>query len=123
MRTYYNDTGLIPADVVLPSARHTEDEALWSDVITAAAFLPRVQLYGGNSQAVQEGKIQVGRFGLVRNKDQIDDMSSTFDCLPLSWRFKAMRMPGDGNVFSYYDPRSKEFTDIIAASEEPDSGS
>lgn len=105
----------------LPIAKYTEEEKTWGDVVTAAAFLPRVQLYGGNSGLVQEGKIKMGHFGLTKSKDQTDDLGSSFDCLVLSWRFKAMEINGE-TIISVYNPKSTEFVRIQGKADIADSG-
>lgn len=113
---------LLPADANLAVAQYTEDDKIFGQVITAGAFLPRVQLYGGNSEAAKEGKIGVGRYGLTRSKDSIVDMTNQFDCLPISFRFKAMRITKEGNIFTYHNPTSPEFKKVMVDSEVQNSG-
>lgn len=115
------DGGLIPADIKLPISVAAQDDKMFGEVITAASYLPRVQLFGGNSDAVKEGKIGVGRFGLVRTKDAIEDLTAEVAVFPVTYRFKAIQIL-DGNVLSYHNPKTDEFQDIQAKSEVKDSG-
>lgn len=115
------DGGLIPADINLPMSVAAQDDKMFGEVITAASYLPRVQLFGGNSDAVKEGKIGVGRFGLVRTKDAIEDLTAEVAVFPVTYRFKAIQIL-DGNVLSYHNPKTDEFQDIQAKSEVKDSG-
>lgn len=114
------DGALIPSDLSLPVARYTEDDSLFSEIASSVSFLPRIQLCGSNSQFAKEGKIGINRFAMVDNKEPID-LGSTFDCLPIIHRYKALRI-GEGSVMNYYDPRSEAFKQIQVESEEQDSG-
>jgi len=108
------------ADLQVGGELTTSDED-FDSLITSSSFLPRVQLFGANSNAVTEEKIGLGRFGLVKSKDDIEDLGKTLECLPIAWRFKAMQI-ADGEVVSNYDHESDEFKRIQAESEETDSG-
>lgn len=88
---------------------------------TTGGFLPRLMLMGTNSTLVQEDKIKAGAYGLVRAKDQCDDLGKEVPCLPLSWRSKAMEIT-DGEVISVFDRKDPEFDRIVQKSEEADSG-
>lgn len=109
------------ATAQFPMSIHTQDDKAWGDVVTAASFLPYISLYGGNSNACKEGKIGVGRYGLVRQKDKIEDLTSEFDVLAIGWRFKAMQIDG-GAIISQYNPKSESFLTIKEKSEIKDSG-
>lgn len=89
-----------------PNAIATADE--FDKAVASSNFLPRIQLFGANSNAVKEDKIGKGCFGLVRGKDEIEDLTLTFNCLPLDWRWKAMQV-AEGNVVSVYDYDSDAF--------------
>lgn len=109
------------ATAQFPMSVHTQDDKAWGDVITAASFLPYISLYGGNSAACKEGKIGIGRYGLVRQKDKIEDLTSEFNVLALAWRFKAMQI-ADGAIISNYNPKTEAFLTIKEKSEVKDSG-
>lgn len=105
----------------LPMSKYTEDEKAWGDVVTSASFLPYITLYGGNSNAVKEGLIDMAHFGLVRQKDKIEDLGKKFDFLALAWRFKAMEI-ADGSIISKYNPQDAGFISIKEKSAIKDSG-
>jgi hypothetical protein len=79
------------------------------------SFLPYVQLFTGNSQAVQKAKITPGHYGIVRNKE-ITPIGPVLLCIPLAWRAVARNMNGD-KPMSYYDPRSEKFQQIKTRSD------
>lgn len=93
----------------------------FDDVISSSSYLPRLQLFGANSEAVKEEKIGQGRFGVVRTKDDVEDLGKNVDCLPLGWRLKAMQIGGE-DIITVFDHTSAEFKRIQAESEEQDSG-
>lgn len=88
---------------------------------TSAGFLPRLMLMSSSSNLVKEGKINQGCYGLVRSKDQVDDLTKEVPCLPLAWRSKAMKISGD-EVISIYDRQNKLFQEFADLSEVQDSG-
>jgi hypothetical protein len=102
----------------LPVQANPEDFAA---VSKGSAFLPRLQLFGGNSCACKEGKIPIGRYGIVRSKDQVDDVGSEVDILPVAFRPKAMRITEDG-ILVVYKLANPEFAKIQALSDTKDSG-
>lgn len=104
----------------LPVARHASDETFLT-IASGAGFLPRLQLYGANSGDCKRGKIGMGRYGLVRVKDQIEDLTAVCNCLPLSWRPMALRIDGD-EITAVYNPQNPEFQKIQEESEEKDTG-
>lgn len=114
---------LVPSELPdLPIQEYAADEKLLGELITATTFLPRVQLMGGTTELAKQGLIGPGRYALIRSKDSFDDLGQQVVCLPLSMRFKAMRIPGDGNVFSYHNPMTEEFKKVMADSELENSG-
>lgn len=76
------------------------------------SFLPYVQLFTGNSNAVQTGKITPGHYGIVRNKE-MTPIGNVLLCVPLAWRAVARNMNGD-KPMSYFDPRSEKFQAVKA---------
>lgn len=90
-------------------------------VSSAGSFLPRVQLFGGNSEACKEGRIPIGHYGLVRDKETIEDLTNDVEFLVIAGRPKAMEINGDV-IITNYDHTSEEFTRIAQESETPDSG-
>lgn len=108
------------ATTAFPMSVHTQDDKAWGDVVAAGSYLPYISLYGGNSNACKEGLIGIGRYGLVRQKDKIEDLTAEFNVLALGWRYKAMQI-GEG-IISNYNPKSEMFQKIKADSEVEDSG-
>ncbi len=108
------------ATTAFPMSVHTADDKAWGEVVAAGSYLPYISLYGGNSNACKEGLIGIGRYGLVRQKDKIEDLTAEFNVLALGWRYKAMQI-GDG-IISNYNPKSPMFAKIRENSEVEDSG-
>lgn len=108
------------ATTAFPMSAHTQDDKAWGEVIAGASYLPYISLYGGNSNACKENLIGIGRYGLVRQKDKIEDLTAEFNVLALAWRFKAMQI-GEG-IITNYNPKSELFLTIKEKSETPDSG-
>lgn len=96
----------------LPLAKYTEDDKQWVEVVKSSSFLPRLQLYASGSDACKEAKIGIGKYGIPRSKDSIEDMTNQVDVLPLVWRFKALRMPVGENPLAYYNPKSPGFKQV-----------
>lgn len=120
-----NELTAAPTDVLeilgalTPSQYGTNED--FNQLASSGGFLPRVMLMGANSGLVQEGKINQGHYGLVRAKDQCEDLTKEVPCLPLSWRSKAMEIDG-GDILTVYDRKNPEFTRIAEKSEIKDSG-
>ncbi len=101
-------------------APHVSDEDFAKNA-KSSTFLPRVQLFGSSSKLVKLGKFPQGHWGLVRNKDQVDDLGTSFDCVVIQYRYKALDVSGDKPV-QYFDADSDDFADVVARSKEKDSG-
>jgi hypothetical protein len=93
----------------------------FAGLASSSSFLPRVMLMGANSTLVQEGKINQGHYGLVRAKDECEDLTREVACLPLSWRAKAMEISGS-DITTVYDRKNPEFTRISEKSAIQNSG-
>jgi hypothetical protein len=110
---------LIPAEAFpIAESKYADDKA-FDVVATGGAFLPRLQLYGGNSEQCKEGKIGIGRWGIQKGKEVVD-LTNQVDVLVLAWRPKAMQLGEE--VIAVYNPASDEFKRIVAQSEVKDSG-
>ena len=108
-------TGASIGGVQLPASKYASAEE-FNSVITAASFLPRLQLFGANSGPAKEGKIQMGRYGIVRSKDSIIDVGASVNCLVLGMRLKAMEIAEEG-IISKYNPKDEEFKRIAATAD------
>ena len=107
-------------DLIPVSEAAAAQELALLEVGASTGFLPRIQLFGGSSDAVKEGKINVGRYGLVRGKDQIEDLGPEVDVLVCAGRVKALDISGDTPLTSY-DHKSDLFKEIQATSGEENS--
>lgn len=98
------------------------DEASFNEIAKPSNFHPRIQLYGGNSDACKEGKIPIGRFGLVPDKETLIDLGPEILCIPLTFRFKAMDISDREAIVNSYDKNSELFQRIQAMADVQDSG-
>jgi hypothetical protein len=87
------------------------DDAVFSELAKGSDFLPRIQLYGGNSTIVKQGRFPMAHFALTESKDSIKDLTQEFDCLVISWKPKAMRFSDDG-VLVVHDMKDPDFDKI-----------
>jgi len=90
-------------------------------VSSSGKYLPRLQMFGGNSGQVKEGKIGMAHYGLVSGKDSLQDLGKEVDCLPIVWRPKAMDISGE-SIITVFDHTDAEFKRIQERSEIKDSG-
>lgn len=113
---YGDDQALIPTSYGGDAGAMIEssEEDLLA-VAGASGFLPRLQLFGSSSDAVKEAKIQVAHWGVVRAKDQLEDMGKEVDILVIAGRAKALDISGEKAVTSY-DRLSEAFKDIATRS-------
>lgn len=88
------------------------DDKTFNELATSGGFLPRVQLFGSNSDLAKEGKIPMGTYGFVTSKEQVIPLGAEVDVLPICYRPKALDMSGD-DVLSSYDPNSDLFHEIV----------
>lgn len=114
-----NELSLLPTDLLQPSKYGTENE---HRKIAGGGFLPRLQLFGGNSILCKKGKVPLGTYAVIKGKDNIVHLlGDSVNILILSWRPKAIRF-GAENVKSYYNPSHAEFRRIEIDSTQANSG-
>lgn len=114
---YENEGGeLIPVNIGGGDISIVSNDDDLLAVSSAGGFLPRLQLFGGSSDAVKEGKIGVGRWGLVAGKDALEDLGAEVDVLVIAGRVKALDLHGE-NIVTSYDRNSDTFKDIATRSE------
>jgi len=106
---------LVPQDVGGGDLSNFE-EMTASDV----EFLSRIQLYGGKSNAVAEGKIPANHYGIPVD-DDIIDLGDKVDVAILAWRPKALHT-GEEPIVESFDPTSDLFKRIKMESGVKDSG-
>jgi hypothetical protein len=92
------------------------------DVSKGGDWLPRLNVMTGNSTLVQEGKMNVGRYALIINKDTFKDLGPEVEGLAIAFRPRAMRTTVEPPQ-SFYDPKSPEFEKVREESAIKDSGS
>lgn len=100
-------------------SKYSTDE-MFDMVSRAGTWLPRMQLFSSNSNICKSGAFQINHYGLVVNKDSVQDLGAEVVGLALSWRPKALQIVGD-QVTIKYNPNSPEFQDIATKSETPNS--
>lgn len=116
--TETNTDLLLPADL-LESPYSAED---FNAVAKSNDFLRRLQLFGGNSDAVKTEKIAIGTWGLVTDSETIEPLQKQIDVMVCAWRPKAMVIDkAAGAVLSYFDPKSEIFQETQARSGEENS--
>lgn len=108
------ENALVPVDVL------GADDGGALAVASASSFLPRVQLFGGNSDACKEGRIPIGQYGLVAGKDDLEILGPEVDVLVLAGRAKALQT--GSSIISVYDHNDPVFKQIQADSDVKDSG-
>lgn len=92
-------------------------------VSTSGDFLPRLQVCGSATELVKEGKIAMGVHAIVYTKDKYEELGKEVPFLSMSWRTKALRIPGGGaNPISYFNRMSDEFKRVMLDSQGENSG-
>lgn len=104
----------LPQNEQLPA----EYQESWDMVVKTGDFIPRIQLYGSNSNAVKKDLIQQGRFGYPKAADEIIDLGKEVPCIPLAWSFKAMQFNGDDPPIVSFNPKDETFLKIKAVADE-----
>jgi len=103
----------IPKTLSLVPTNYTQEDI--DSVASSSDFFKRVQLMGGNSEACKEGRIQMGHYAYVTDKETMKDLGNQVDVLVCGMRLKAMQITDD-EVINVYDPRDPEFDRIRATS-------
>lgn len=110
--------GLEQTDVV-PAGKYTSEQS-FALMVKSGDYLPRLQLFGGSSDACKTGQIPIAHFGIVPNKETIIDCGKDFEVVVLAWRPRAIRI-GE-SIDNYYNPKAPEFIKVQEESEIKDSG-
>ncbi len=83
-------------------------------------YLARLQLFGSKSDACAEGKIGIGRYGLVHD-NTIVDLGNEVEAVIVSWRPKALQIDNKTVTVSH-EPDSELYQKIKELSTVKDSG-
>lgn len=88
-------------------------------VAKTVSYLPRLQVCGSSTDIVKEGKLPVGVWGMIYDKNTQEDLGKEIDVILVAFRTKALDMAdkAKGNIFSYYDHNSEAFKAIARRSE------
>jgi len=116
-----NDQALVPVNLnQLPSTQRGSD-AGFDDLSKGGEFLARLHLYS-KGVAINRGLIQPGHWGIPEGDEDVTDLGTSVDLLPLARRPKALDMSDKDAIIVNYDMESEAFQRIADASMEQDSG-
>lgn len=111
----------VPATLI-PNFAPVADEKDFED-LSSGKYLPRLALYGSKSDAVTEGKIAGGTYGVVTGKDNIIVLDKEVDVLVISWRPTAIDMKSEDTVTAVHTKSDPLFMQIAnRADNEDESG-
>jgi len=115
-----DNTALVPLDLEqLPSTQIGGDD-LYSELAKGGDYLGRMQLFT-KGKAVDKGLIPPGHYGIPDSDEEIIDLGTSVDLIPLARRPKAIDMNDSEALVISYDMESPEFKRIAAKSNEPES--
>lgn len=103
---------LIPAEAI-GGELIAADQDLLKESTSGGAFLPYLQLFTTKSDAVTEGKINGGEYGLVRD-GEITSLGKEVDVIVLTLRGRAFEKDEQGEITVSYDKNDPEYQRIQA---------
>lgn len=98
----------------LPANKYATKENM-AMVASGGGWLPRLQLFIATSNLCKAGQFPPNKYGLVRSRTIVDDLSAQVNVVPLSWRPKAADL---ANGVNHYNPVTVEFKRVQKLSEE-----
>lgn len=98
-----------------------EDQGLLAETAAGSGFLPYLQLFTTKSDAVAEGKINGGEYGLVRDGN-ITSLGKEFNLIFLTVRARAFQKDDSGEITVIYDKNDPEYQRIAALQAEKVNG-
>lgn len=113
-----NEVATVASLTNLPTTARRTDLAKFS---SGTEYLSRMQLIAVGSKYVAKGKIVGGNYGIPGSDDEIIDLGSTVDLLPLAVRDKALDTSGEKPIATF-DCDSDLFQDIVEKSKIQNSG-
>jgi hypothetical protein len=112
---------LIAVDLAsIPTTGLSVTSDIFQAVAKSGSFLERVQLYT-KGNAIDNGLIAPGRYGVPRGDDVIQDLGNEMDILPVCCRVKALNMQDRDNIITNYDSTSEAFRAIKELGDKPNS--
>jgi hypothetical protein len=115
-----DNTALVPVNFnQLPSTQLGTDEQ-FADLAKGSEFLSRLQLFT-KSKVNQQGLIPQGHYGIKESEEEITDLGTSVDILPLARRPKAIDMRDMQAIVVSYDRASKTFQEIEERAKTPNS--
>ena len=115
-----DNTALIPLNLEqLPSTQIGGDD-LYNELAKGGDYIGRMQLYT-KGKPVNKGLIPPGHYGIPESDEEIIDLGTSVDVIPLARRPKAIDMTDSEALVISYDMESPEFKRIAAKSNEPES--
>jgi hypothetical protein len=116
-----NDQALVPVNLnQLPSTQLGSDSG-FDSLSEGNEFLARLQLFSKGG-AINKGLIKPGHWGIPEGDEDVTDLGTSIDLLPLARRPKALDMSDKDAIVVNYDMESDEFKRIADAAGEQDSG-
>lgn len=115
-----NNELAIPQEMSLAPKGYVEKDV--DDLVNVNDFFKRIQLMGSSSKPVKRGKVAMGHWGLVTDKDNVKDIGENVDVLVCAFRLRAMDFSDEDSIVNVYDPRNPEFARIKEMSNDKDSG-
>ena len=110
---------LIPAGAIDDAGLVKHDDDVFALATKTGEWLPRLQLMTSNSEKCKDGSFPVNHYAVIDGSNYTD-LGDSVDCIPITWRPKAIEM-GD-EIITVYDPKNSEFERIQIKSDEQDSG-
>lgn len=107
-----DDKALVPVES-LGGELISADQDLLAELSTGSGFLPYLQLFTLKSDAVADGKIPGGRYGLVR-EGEIIDLGKELDVVIFTARARAFQKDAGGDVTIIYDKKDPEYARIAS---------
>ena len=89
-------------------------------VAKSGDYLNRMILGQGSSGPCKKGKLPIGNYGIVVNKETVLDCTKECDVVLAAWRPRAIKIAD--NVTSFYNPESPGFKQVVALAGTSDSG-
>lgn len=108
--TAAKEGSLVPSEFGAMTSKYGDEKAFAG--MSGSSFLPRMQLMTGSSRPVMKNQSKMGHYVLFKGKDAIvRDFGDSFNCIPLSWRPKALHFIGD-KAHVYFNPRTPKFVEV-----------